>query len=60
MSLAQVKKDDDKQKEMMKHIDLISSNEVKSQVELNMNIKKQLEQNKRNKSKVRVYEEVME
>ena len=42
MSLAQVKKDDDKQKEMMKHIDLISNNEVKTQVELNMNIKKQL------------------
>ena len=57
MSLAQVKKDDDKQKELIKHIDLISNNDVKNQVvELNMNIKKQLEENKRNKSKVRVYE----
>ena len=56
MSIAQVKKDDDKQKELMKHVDLISNNEVKDQVLINLNIKKQLEENKRNKSKVRVYE----
>lgn len=43
MSLAQVKKDDDKEKELMKHVDLISDVKTREQVNMNLNIKKQLE-----------------
>ena len=60
MSLAQVKKDDDKEKELAKHSFLISDVNVREEVEMNMNMKKELEENRRNKSKVRVYEEVMQ
>lgn len=54
MSLAQVKKDDDRQKELMKHVDLISDNKTREE-HINLNIKNQLEENKRSRSKVRIY-----
>lgn len=60
MSLAQVKKDDDRLKELDKHVHLISDEKTREVVGMNMNIKKQIQENKRNKSKVRVYQEIMQ
>ena len=62
MSLAQVRKNDDREMELARHVHLISDKKVVEEVNMNMNVRKQLqeEKEKKNKNRVRVFEENME